>query len=236
MKPRQLAILFAIFFACAALHAQTVPAATTPAAHSQATPATAASPAQRSFHDPTYKISFDYPANWNFTRRDHEISTFRLDARTAVRTTLMRAVVSIPENPFPDSTFSGAYLYFSVTPHLNDAACARQAAPAAGIMPPAGGMPATDQTPAVQGRRGAVSEITGISFAHGHDEQRAICTVQRDEIYTTLRRGACYRFDLTINNFCGGAVSGVRDITPRELDQVRSRLEAILGTVRFDAK
>lgn len=218
MKHRQLAILFAIFFACATLHAQTVPAAATPAAHSQATPATAASPAQRSFHDPTYKISFDYPANWNFTRRDHEISTFRLDARTAARTTLMRAVVSMPENPFPDSTFSGAYLYFSVTPHLNDAACARQAAPT------------------VQGRRGAVSEIAGISFAHGHDEQRAICVIQRDEVYTTLRRGTCYRFDLTINNFCGGEVSGVRDITPKELDVVRSRLEAILGTVRFDAK
>ncbi len=129
----------------------------------------------------------------------------------------MRAVVSIPENPFPDSTFSGAYLYFSVTPHRNDAACARQAAPA------------------VQGRRGAVSEIAGISFAHGHDEQRAICTVQRDEVYTTLRRGACYRFDLAINTFCGEA-SGVREITPQELDAVRSRLEAILGTVRFDAK
>jgi hypothetical protein len=217
MKHRQLTILIAIFFACATLHAQTVPAATTPAAHPQATPATAASPAQRSFHDPTYKISFDYPAEWNFTRRDHEISTFRLDARTAARTTLMRAVVSIPENPFPESTFSGAYLYFSVTPHLNDAACARQAAPT------------------VQGRRGGVSEIAGTSFAHGHDEQRAICTVQRDEVYTTLRRGACYRFDLAINTFCGQA-SGVRDITPQELDAVRRRLEAILATVRFDAK
>jgi hypothetical protein len=229
MKHRQLAILFAIFFACATLHAQTVPAATTPAAHSQATPATASSPAQRSFHDPTYRISFDYPANWNFTRRDHEISTFRLDARTAARTTLMRAVVSIPENPFPESTFSGAYLYFSVTPHLNDAACARQAAPPAGVMP------ATDQTPTVQGRRGGVSEIAGISFAYGHDEQRAICITQRDEIYTTLRRGACYRFDLAINTFCSQA-SGVRDITPKELDSVRSRLEAILATLRFDAK
>ena len=123
-----------------------------------------ASPAQRSFHDPTYKISFDYPANWNFARRDHEISTFRLDARTAARTTLMRAVVSMPENPFPDSTFSGAYLYFSVTPHRNDAACARQAAPA------------------VQGRRGGVSEIAGISFAHGHDEQTG-------DLHGAARRG-----------------------------------------------
>ena len=103
-------------------------------------------------------------------------------------------------------------------------------------MPATDQTPVADQSPTVQGRRGGVSEIAGISFAHGHDEQRAICTVQRDEVYTTLRRGACYRFDLAINNFCGGAVSGVRDITPKELDAVRSRLEAILATVRFDAK
>jgi hypothetical protein len=220
MKHWRLALLFAIFSACASLSAQSASSTAKAPIAAPAPIASAASAeiAQRSFHDPAYKISFDYPANWNFTRRDHEISTFRLDARTAVRTTLMRAVVSIPENPFPESTFSGAYLYFSVTPHRNDAACARQAAPA------------------VEGRRGAVSEIAGISFAHGHDEQRAICIVQRDEVYTTLRRGACYRFDLAINNFCGGAVSGVRDITPKELDAVRSRLEVILGTVRFDAK
>lgn len=177
-----------------------------------------ASGAQQSFHDPTYRISFDYPVKWNFARRDHEISTFRLDARSAARTTMMRAVVSMPENPFPASTFSGAYLYFSVTPHSNDAACARQAAPAA------------------QGKRGEESEIAGISFAHGHDEQTAICTVQRDEVYTTLRHSVCYRFDLTINNFCGGEVSGAKDITQQELDQVHGRLEAILETVKFDAK
>jgi hypothetical protein len=220
MKHWQLALSFAIFFPCATLSAQTASSTAKAPIVAPAPIASAASAeiAQRRFHDPTYKISFDYPADWNFARRDHEISTFRLDARTAARTTLMRAVVSIPENPFPDSTFSGAYLYYSVTPHRNDAACARQAAPA------------------VEGRRDQVSEIAGISFAHGHDEQRAICIVQRDEVYTTLRHGACYRFDLTINNFCGGAVSGVRDITPKELDAVRSRLEAILATVRFDAK
>jgi hypothetical protein len=204
MKHWRFALLFAIFLSCATLHAQTAPAAPSQGA-------------QRSFHDPAYRITFNYPANWNFTRRDREISTFRLDARSAARTTLMRAVVSMPENPFPESTFSGAYLYFSVTPHLNDAACARQAAPA------------------VQGRRGGESEIAGISFAHGRNEQKAICTIERDEVYTTLRRGACYRFDLAINTFCGEA-SGVRDITPQELDAVRSRLEAILATVRFDAK
>ncbi len=225
MKSLQLgSMFFATGLACSALVAQSVPAAAKApaAAAASATPAPAAV-ATRTFHDPAYKISFDVPADWKFTRRDGEISTFRLDARSAARTTVLRAVVGMPENPFPESTFSGAYLYFSVTPHLNDAACARQAAASSGSRP-------------VQGSRGGESEIAGISFAHGHDEQTAICTVERDEIYTTLRRGTCYRIDLAINTFCGGEVSGVKDITGQQLDAVRGRLEAILGTVRFDAK
>lgn len=175
-------------------------------------------PATRTFHDPTWKLSFDYPANWNFSHTDREISTFRLDARSAARSTIMRAVVSMPENPFPYSTFSGAYFYFSVTPRTSVASCAQQAA----------------ATPA--GKPAHVIQIADISFAHGHDEIKDICITQRDEIYTTLRRGACYRFDLSINNFCGGEVSGVKDITSAELDQVRARLESIFNTIRFDPK
>ena len=80
------------------------------------------------------------------------------------------------------------------------------------------------------------SLINDISFAHGHDQIKDICITQRDEIYTTFRRGACYRFDLSINNFCGGEVSGVRDISPSELDQVRTCLQSILSTARFDPR
>ncbi|MDP9039030.1 MAG: hypothetical protein M3O02_07120, partial [Acidobacteriota bacterium] len=173
--------------------------------------------AMHTYHDPSYKISFDYPANWTFTQRDHEISTFRLDARTADRKTMLRAVTAIPENPYPSSTFTGAFVYLSVTPHTNEAKCAGQAA--------ASGSDKRD-----------VARIGGMSFVHGHDEQRHICTVERDEIYTTYRKGACFRFDLAINNFCGGEVSGVKDVTQQELETVRSRMEAIVSTVRFDPK
>jgi hypothetical protein len=175
----------------------------------------------KTFSDPVFKVSFRYPADWLFTRRDREISTFRLDARTAPRTTVMRAVTSVPENPFPASTFSGAYFYLSVTPRSTDALCASQAAGPEG---------------ATSRRRPEVSQVGELSFAHGHDEQRQICTTVRDEVYTVFHRGACFRFDLAANNFCGGEVSGVKDITPGELEQVFGRLQGILETVRFDSK
>jgi hypothetical protein len=190
MKPRPLATLLAPFFLCIAVSAQT-----------------------HTFHDPTYHVAFDYPAPWTLSRTDGEISTFHLDARSAPKSSLMRAVVAMPENPFPASTFSGAYVYFSVTPRSTEAACTQQAG-------------AVAQT----------TQIAGIPFTRAHDEQKDICTTQRDEVYTTFRRGACYRFDLAINNFCGAEDSHVKDITTAELDQVRNRLQSILSTFRFDPK
>ncbi len=174
-------------------------------------------PPARSFSDQHSGVSFQVPAGWALTRKDHEVSTFSLDARSATRSTQMRAVANITFNPFPLSTFSGAYFYASLTPHLNDAECARQASPL-------NSHPATTVS------------VGGTPFKHGYDEHGGICTESRDEIYTTPRNGACYRFDLVINNFCGGDVSGVRDMTPQELESVRKRLQAILATVQFDKK
>ena len=202
--------------------------------------------ATHTFHDRASHVSFEYPAGWTFAERDHEISTFHLDARTAPKKAQMRAVVAIPANPFPASTFSGAYVYFSVTPHTSAAACAREAVPPA-------------ITKAEEERRAAETRVTasdsgagdgavilsekpqrvqiaGIAFMRGRDEQREVCITQHDDVYTTRHAGACVRFDLAINNFCGGEMSGVRDMTPAQLEDVRARLRAILETVRFEGK
>ena len=134
---------------------------------------------------------------------------------THAHTTQMRAVASIRFNPHPYSTFSGALFYFSVTPHVTANQCAAQAIARAP-------------------RSVSTAQIAGIPFTHGYDEHGGICTESRDEIYTTEHSDACYRFDAVINNFCGGDVSGVQDITERELDDVRKRMQSILNTVRFD--
>ncbi len=183
------------------------------------------------FHDRATRLSIDYPADWTFAEQDHEISTFHLDARTAPRTARLRAVVAMPENPFPASTFSGAYVYFSVTPRTSAAACARQAAApriTASEAAHRAAESARDNSDPPDGRAGnsapAISlapkpdklQIAGISFTHGRDEQREVCLTQHDDVYTTFRAGSCIRFDLATNNFCGGEVSGVRDITPAQ--------------------
>jgi hypothetical protein len=174
-------------------------------------------PAQQ-FHDIRYGVSFQIPAAWNLSRKDSDLSTFSLDARTAPRTAQLRAVADIAFNPFPYSTFSGALFYFSVTPHTTAVQCTQQA---------------SAQAP----RTVTTTQIGGIAFTHGYDEHGGICTESRDEIYTAQRNNACFRFDLVINTFCGGdAGGGARDITPRELEAVRKRMQSILDSVRFDPK
>jgi len=209
---------------------------------------TAPAQSTHTFHDRATHVSFDYPANWTFAERDHEISTFHLDARNAPRAARVRAVIAMPENPYPQSTFSGAYLYFSVTPQSSAAACSRQAvAPrlaATEAAHRAAEFQASHPDDDAAGKPATIAlttkpdklQIAGIAFTHGRDEQRDVCLTQHDDVYTTFRAGSCLRFDLAINNFCGGEVSGVHDITAKQLDDVRARLTTILSTIRFDPK
>jgi hypothetical protein len=191
--------LIAILFAAISAAAQTEP--TTPPAHT--------------FHDTRYGVTFQIPAAWNFSRKDADLSTFNLDARTAAENAQMRAVAQIAFNPFPASTFSGALFYFSVTPRTTEAECLSQASAQ---------FPHTVST----------VSLDGVAFAHGYDEHGTICVESRNEIYAAQRNNACFRFDLVINTFCGGEVSGARDITPQQIESVRKRLESILATVKFD--
>jgi hypothetical protein len=181
-------------------------------------PADPTSPPARNFHDSRSGVTFQVPAGWTLTQKDREVSTFALDARSTIKSTQLRAVANITFNPFPLSTFSGAYFYLSFTPQATPGDCTHQAATLNVAHP------------------SSTKQIGGVPFTHGYDEHGGVCTESRDEIYAAPRNGACYRFDLVINNFCGGDVSGVRDITPKELDSVRQRLESILSTVQFDGR
>lgn len=165
------------------------------------------------FRDTRFGVKFRVPAGWKLVRRDGEVSTFHLDARTAPRRAQVRGVASIDFNPFPMTTLSGAMFYFSVEPHTSDAECAKQAAK--------------------PGQEREFQEIGGMTFAHGHDEHGDICVEARDEVYTAYRKGSCYRFDLEINTFCSVS-SGAQEITERQLDNIVSRMTGILSSVTLD--
>ena len=174
-------------------------------------------PAAQTFHDRRSGVSFQVPAGWNLTSKDGEVSTFRLDAPSALKGAQMRAVASISFNPYPQSTFSGALFYASWIPGISEDQCVRQL-PSSGSNPP------------------PTRKINNVLFSDGYDERGRVCVETRDQIHLAINNHACYRFDLVINTFCGGEVSGARDITPQQIDAVRKRLESILNTVTFDPR
>jgi hypothetical protein len=173
------------------------------------------SPLAQDVRDSRDHLTFHLPVGWNLARKDGEMSTFHLDARTAHRNAQLHAVATLAFNPYPLSTFEGATFYVSSTPHITAEACAGETSTKPfEALPP--GM------------------IDGQPFARGKDEHGTICTEARDVAYTALRHNACLRFDLAINTFCGGEVSGAQDLTADQLQSIYTRLMKILDSVNFN--
>ena len=168
---------------------------------------------EQSFRDAAFGVRFKVPPGWEITRRDHEVSTFRMDARTAPPGLQMRSVLSLDFNPYPQSTLAGALVYYSVEKHAKAAECVRQATG--------------------KGEPQDTQEIGGVNFVHGHDEHGEMCVEARDEVYTTYRKGSCYRFDLEMNTFCAVS-SGAAEITESQMQDIEARMTGILSTVTLD--
>lgn len=172
------------------------------------------SPPARDVRDPLDRLTFHLPPGWNLTRKDGEISTFHLDARTAPARSRLHIVASLAFNPYPISTFSGAIFYVSSTLGLSAATCAAETTT----------KPFEPLPPATVDKQ---------TFARGKDEHGKICTEGRDVAYTAMRQNSCLRFDLAINSFCGGDVSGAEDLTENQLQAIYTRLMAIVDSVHF---
>ncbi len=184
----------------------------------------------QTFRDGHFGVRFEVPEGWTLARKDGQVSTFHLDARSASPKAQVRGVLAIDFNPFPYSTFSGALVYFSVQAHATDADCARQAT---GFRTDAGMRSRVgDDGRALEANPQEVQTIGGMSFAHGHDEHGKICVEARDEVYTAYRKGSCYRFDLAMNTFCSVS-SGAADMTDAQLEDIDERMTKILSTVQL---
>ena len=181
----------------------------------------------RTVHDGLDHLTFEVPASWSLATRDRELSTFHHEARTAPATARLHYVAAIGENPFPTSNFSGAHFYVSSTAGQSAAQCTAQATQA--VKEEAHHYLTKPVEP-----NGAIVSVGGRPADHGHDESGRVCVEYRDEVYTLRRAGVCLRFDLAMNNFCGGEVSGVRDMTHDEIIDMRTRLEGVLKSVVFD--
>src|ERR1700761_7528541 len=82
---------------------------------------------EQTFKDKHDKVRFTVPRGWETARKDRQISTFHMDARSASSKAQLRGLAMMDFNPYPYSTLAGALFYFSVEPKTTDAECAAQA-------------------------------------------------------------------------------------------------------------
>jgi hypothetical protein len=224
------ALVFA-FFAMNGLAQKTAKTAPKPVPVPEAAPeGTVEQPLQ----DKHNKVRFTVPRGWEMARKDGQISTFHMDARSASEKTQLRGLAMMDFNPYPYSTLAGALFYYSVEPKTTDAECAAQAMePGGHQLNPFDDAPASTPVPppSLQTHKDT-QDVAGVIFAHGHDEHGQVCVEARDEVYTAWHKHSCYRFDLAINTFCQEG-SGARPITPDQVRAVDQRLTDILSTVTF---
>jgi len=216
---RKLVVVIALSAGLAVAQEKQVPKAVpipvpVPSLHPQREVPDPETPAARTVADSRDHITFLLPKAWNLNFKDGEVSTYRMDARSAPRRAELRAVASLAFNPYPLSTFAGAMFYVSVIPHSTAVECAAQTRT----------KPDKPLAPAI---------IGDVKFSRGKDEHGQVCTEARDVAYTAMRGGSCLRFDLAINTFCGGEVSGAEEITDAQLGALFKRMEGILETVKF---
>ncbi len=171
-------------------------------------------PPPQNYVDPVSHLYFHVGPGFRLERRDKVLSTFHMDARTAPAAAQLRAVAGMEFNPFPASTFSGGMVAYSVATGVGSAACEAQVR----VAPE---------------KKLATMKLGGVPFWRGLDEHGGICTEHRTVTYTAEVKGSCVRFDLTVNTFCGGEVSGAIDMTDLQLADVFRRLERVVDTVEF---
>lgn len=171
-------------------------------------------PPPQNYVDPRTGMYFHLGPGFRLARKDGMVSTFHLDARSAPASARLRAVAMMEFNPFPASTFSGGLVSYSIIPGVSAEACKAE----------------TRLSPE---KPLATMPVEGVPFWRGLDEHGGICIEARNVTYTALRGGECVRFDLTLNTFCGGDVSGALDMTDLQLASVFRRLEQVLETVEF---
>jgi hypothetical protein len=189
---------------------------------------------EKPFQDRHNKVRFTVPRGWQMARKDGQVSTFHLDARSASSKAELRGLAIMDFNPFPYSTLAGALFYYSVEPKTTDAECAAQAIEPKGQQtdliesaPESAAVPSS-----AVGVHKDTQDVAGVTFAHGHDEHGQVCIEARDEVYTAWHKHSCYRFDLAMNTFCQEG-SGARPITPKQVQAVDQRLADILSSVSF---
>ena len=176
-------------------------------------------PSARTVTRPPLPHLLPLPADWNFTRRDGEVSTFRLDARSAPRSANSAPSPAMPSTHSPPPP--------SPEPRLLQRHSRASPPPPALRRPRPPSPHRPRHHPAKTRSRRPLHPRLRRAGRHLHRS--------RDEIYTTFRTAPATA-STSPSTTSAAAKSAASKTSPRPNRPVRNRQESILNTIRFDPK
>jgi hypothetical protein len=178
-------------------------------------------PATATYVNKTYGVSLSYPTKYSLSVGEKaqlswpELGPVEMDFVRPGGLTL--ATLRLPENSYPDTDFASAFMTVSVNTNLSPAQCAQFAFPQAN----SGG-----NVPSSKVQMGSI-EFQQVESLSGDARQADA------KYYHAFQNETCYEFTLGL----GTTVTGVEDgTTPVDREQVFSKLERILGSVKIETK
>ena len=176
------------FSGCHSSHAQSAPAQQSAAkAQPPASPSAKHPPRDSAFsvyHNPAYGISFRYPRTYLLDESSDAENSAIAEAQQQLSTdqpgATLVALVSIPPDAYPNTTFVSGTLQFVVNPTLSPDACHALAAPTEDAV-----------------TFGSTS-VQGLTLAWVQRGSAALGSAQLDRDYAAFSNGACYEFLLQV--------------------------------------
>lgn len=180
----------------------------------QAQQVTLATPSSMQFSDPDYRVSFLYPAKWNYSVGNEFYTPVSISPDGPPRGFVYFSSNNGGYNPYPRTNLAGAEFVYANRQTASTDECLKSVMKG-------------DANAKMLGTK----EINGMSYTHAQTASAGMCHQYSEDIYATHRNGTCYLFDLAVVTLC--VFDNTREITNSELAQVHASLEKILSSVEI---
>ena len=208
---------------CRSSHAKSAPSQASSTPGQPPAPVTAKHAPRESaltiYHNPTYGISFRYPRNYLLHEasdsEDQEIREAQQQLASDQPGSTVVALVSIPPDAYPNTTFYSGTLQFVVDPTWTPEICVSSIIP--------NPLDAQDSI--------GTSTISGTSFHWQQSSELAQHRAITTRVYNAFVHGACYEFQLEVTT----EPSFVPDFEPKPADsrKILHQLDKIVATLQI---
>lgn len=208
---------------CHSTQSHSAPAQPSTAAAQPPTPPVSKQPPRDSafsvYHNPAYGLSFRYPRTYLLDESSDSENSAIAEAQQQLSTdqpgAVLVALVSIPPDAYPNTTFRSGTLQFVVDPTLTPETCIASVVP--------NGLDAQDSA--------GTSTISGIRFHWLQSGELTQHIAHTTRVYTTFVHGACYEFQLEVTT----EPSLVPGLEPKPADtpKILRQLTKIVSSLQF---